>query len=351
MKKVEIESFLKSFLLFFISLSSVIWFLMYKTYKSNIHDFEDSLYSQMKIASLSSERSPLFTKKIVPKRDDISLNTFYRDEKNFYIYFKSKDRKNLLIKVSYPLSGLNHDEEIIFKQSLWNFLKSLILIFFISIGFSIYALNPYRKYLKLTEEFIKDILHDFNTPISTMRLNLSLMKRDTDNKKIKRVEAGIETILNLQNNLKEYLENDIKKSEKFYLDKVITDRVTYLQGAYPHIKFDLQIPRKTAYCYKNGFVRIMDNILSNACKYNKKNGSVLIALKNDRKLYIKDTGRGIRNPKKIFDRFYKETSRGLGIGLHIVKKLSKKMDIPIQVESKKDKGTTFILNLSNIILD
>ncbi len=350
LRRVEIESFIKSFLLFFISLSSVVWFLVYQSYQSNIHDFEDSIYSQMKIASLG-DNVGFFTKKIVPKRDDLTLNSFYLEKKNFSVYFKSKDSNDTLIKVSYPVSNLDQDERLIFKTSLEDFLKSLLLIFVISVLFSLYALYPYRRYLKLTDEFIKDILHDFNTPISTIRLNLSILKKSIDNKNIKRVEGGVETILNLQNNLKEYLENEISKSEKFNIKEIILQRVLYMQGVYPNIEFNTDIKDKIIYCYKDGFIRILDNILSNACKYNTKNGTVTITLGEDRILSIQDSGHGIKKPKKIFNRFYKETSRGLGIGLHIVQKLSKKMKIPLHVDSTIGVGTTFQLNLSKLILN
>ena len=105
------------------------------------------------------------------------------------------------------------------------------------------------------------------------------------------------------------------------------------------------------YCSKDAFVRIIDNILSNACKYNKKEGNVNILFNNNVWLEISDTGRGIKETSKIFHRFYKETSRGLGIGLHIVKKLSNKMDIKITVSSEINKGTIFKLDISKLIFN
>ncbi len=350
LRRVEIESFIKSFLLFFISLSSVIWFLNHQTHKSQLHELEDTIFAQMQIASLS-KNTQRFTKKIIPKQNDMTLGIFYTGKKDIFVLFNNKENNNSVIKISYPLKSLDYDENIIFKRSLKSFLQSLIVIFILSIAFSLYALYPFKKYLKLTDEFIKDILHDFNTPISTIRLNVSLLKRKIDNKNLQRIEGGIETVLNLQNNLKEYLEDDIKESEKFNIKEVITQRVEFIQGAFPHIDFNMDIEDKIAYCYKDGFIRILDNILSNACKYNKKNGSVTLTLGKDNILKIQDTGTGIKNPKKIFKRFYKETSRGLGIGLHLVKKLSKKMEIPLHVDSKLGIGTTFKLNLRTLILN
>ena len=350
LKKVELESFIKSFLLFFISLSSVILFLVYQTYKKDLHDLKDTLFAQMQIASLTDNHIA-FKKTVIDKTDDIVQNVFYLDNKEISIYFDKKDSNNSLLKVAYPIASLDYDEGLIFKKSLEIFLKSLVVIFIISVLFSLYSLYPYKKYLKLTDEFIKDILHDFNTPLSTLRLNTAILKKKIDNKNIKRIEGSVDTIFNLQNNLKEYLEDDIQQSEKFNIKDIIHQRVDYTRSIFPNIKFETQLEDKTIYCYKDGFIRILDNILSNACKYNKKDGSVTINLNNTKILEIIDTGIGIKKPKKIFNRFYKETSRGLGIGLHIVKKLSKKMKIPLHVHSKLNHGTTFKLDLTKLILN
>ena len=164
LKKVEIESFIKSFLLFFISLSSITWVLVYQLHKNSLHNLEDTIYAQMQIASLGNNTQN-FKKLIIPKEKNIVLNTFYSDKQELSAYFASKDSTDSLIKISYPIKSLDYDEELIFKQSLERFLKSLVIIFIISILFSIYALYPYKRYLKLTDEFIKNILHDFNTPI------------------------------------------------------------------------------------------------------------------------------------------------------------------------------------------
>ena len=71
------------------------------------------------------------------------------------------------------------------KEALFNFFSILSVIFILSIIFSIYALYPLRNALLLTQEFIKDILHDFNTPIASLRLNSSMLKREIGNNKKK----------------------------------------------------------------------------------------------------------------------------------------------------------------------
>ena len=95
-------------------------------------------------------------------------------------------------------------------------------------------------------------------------------------------------------------------------------------------------------CNKIALERILDNLLTNACKYNKKNGTVFIdIIKN--KMTIRDTGVGIKNTTKIFQRYYKENETGLGIGMSIVKKLCDMLEISISVKSVINEGTTIVL--------
>ena len=349
MSRVEIESFIKSFLLFFISLASITALRYYEMYENKIYLFEERLFSQMKISSFNNEPTNFIVTN-VPKSSDKISNVFSFNKNQIFVLFEMKDLNNSLVKVSYPLNSFLQDRSIILEQVKNMFYQSILIMFIISILFSLYALHPLKKSLSLTNEFIKDILHDFNTPLSTVRLNARILKNKMDNKNVERIERSVDTIVNLQNNLRTYLESKIKESEVVYVEDIILQRVDYIKGIYPHIKFEVDIKDKRLFCYKDGLVRILDNILSNACKYNKENGEVMVSFNENYILEVTDTGVGIKKPRKIFKRFYKETSRGLGIGLHIVKKLSNEMNIGLCVKSQINIGTTFKLNQTKLIL-
>ena len=65
-------------------------------------------------------------------------------------------------------------------------------------------------------------------------------------------------------------------------------------------------------------------------------------------LRIEDSGIGIINIDKIFERYYKESDRGFGIGLHVVKKLCDELDIRVTAKSQQQKGTIFSLDLNRL---
>ncbi|MBP5449388.1 MAG: response regulator, partial [Spirochaetales bacterium] len=100
-----------------------------------------------------------------------------------------------------------------------------------------------------------------------------------------------------------------------------------------------------------GMTQIMMNLISNAIDAipdEKTDGRVEVSIvkENDRlELLISDNGSGIPSEKvgTIFNAFYssKESGKGMGLGLYIVKNLVMKLNFDIKVESEIGKGTTF----------
>jgi signal transduction histidine kinase len=165
---------------------------------------------------------------------------------------------------------------------------------------------------------------------------------------MERIENNIETILTLQNNLQIFLKGLHNQADRFDLQAVIKHRIAYFETLYNDIEYTYDIESTFVITNKDAFVRIIDNLLSNAGKYNKTNGTVKVFM-HFNKLIIEDTGVGIKNPSKIFTRYYKEQDRGIGIGLHIVKKLCEKLNIAISLKSQYQVGTEFNFVLSKIV--
>jgi len=101
---------------------------------------------------------------------------------------------------------------------------------------------------------------------------------------------------------------------------------------------------------------IMNNLISNAVKYNKTGGRVDIFIEKTSpniKITVSDTGIGFRpeDKEKIFEDFVRIKSSqtrevtGSGLGLSIVKKIVSMYNGTIDVQSEPDKGTTFIITL------
>ena len=349
MSRVELESFLKSFLLFFSSLGVLIATLFYINYTKEVQTLDEKILSEMRVCSFDL-RCDQFKIDFISFKEQ-KLYTLYKDDSGLTSYYPIPNSdKNIL---SFKLNQTKYNAELqkLQKDALANFFIYLGVILILSILFSIYALYPLRNALLLTQEFIKDILHDFNTPLASLRLNTSMLKREIGpNEKIARVEQSVENILNLQEHLKSYLHNFTMQQESFSLKKMIETQVRSIEKNYPSVTLHIDVTDVKIDTNKEAFVRIIENLLTNACKYNKTNGSVTIIYNQDEKsLKIQDTGKGIKNPTRIFERFYKEQERGIGIGLHIVKKLCDELGISITLESELNKGSTFTLSLWKLI--
>jgi len=129
--------------------------------------------------------------------------------------------------------------------------------------------------------------------------------------------------------------------QEMNLFEIVQDVVQIHKQIYPLLDFQIQnIPFK-ARVNPSAMKQILQNIISNACKYNSKDGYIKVYAK-DKSLYIEDSGKGIENPQKIFDRSFSEKNSS-GIGLDIVKRLATSMDIDIEVQSSS-KGSIFILS-------
>ncbi len=107
-------------------------------------------------------------------------------------------------------------------------------------------------------------------------------------------------------------------------------------------------------------ISVLLNLVANALRYTPETGSVaLIAAKNDQEeaeILVCDTGMGIKpkDLKLIFNEFYQvkdnsiQDGRGLGLGLSIVKRICRLLNIAIHAESVVGEGSIFTLTLPTI---
>lgn len=350
MKKAEQESFLKSFGIFFTSLALLSAVLAYFEYFKLKHEMQDKIYNEMRVCSYDLQCTQ-YEFDFVPLKSD-NLYQLIEFPLEVYALFPIPRNDTYALKLTLQHSQYNALLHKTKEQVIYYYLCGITVILIISALFSWYALYPLKHALELTEEFSRDILHDLGTPLAALRLNVSRLKvLPEDTKKIARISKSIDTIVSLGNNLRGYLEEHEYQREIFDLHTLINERLLIFQKLFLDLNFILNNKTLSVNMNKDAFIRIIDNLLSNAAKYNKQNGSISIIINpKDISISIKDSGKGITNPEKIFKRFYKEHEWGMGIGLHIVKKLCDTLSIPIYVESHIGQGSIFTLDLKKVTL-
>jgi len=104
--------------------------------------------------------------------------------------------------------------------------------------------------------------------------------------------------------------------------------------------------------------RIVRNLLANAIRYTQQGGILLSARQRDGRWRIEvwDTGFGIPPDKQdvIFDEFHQLTNpsrdptRGLGLGLAIVRRLSVLLHAPVEVQSRAGRGSVFAVTVERV---
>jgi len=288
-----------------------------------------------------------FTYDFVDQNTSI-LNELY-EENGLDSYFPIPNSKKYYIKISYPSMSYVLDISKIRNALFIQLSLATLALFFLALFFTFYSLRPIRKALQINDEFIKDILHDFNTPITSMILNIKMFHEDKgEDPYIKRISKSINNIMLLQNNLKCFLQRSPSQNIQIDIAQLIQNRLKIMQENYPKLLFTYESNNNLVRISNEEIlIRIFDNLLSNASKYNKTRGEVKITIQ-DSCIYIEDTGKGIHNVNKVMQRYYKEQERGLGLGLHIVKKLIDELNIEMKVSSKIGIGSKFILDFKHL---
>ncbi|MEA2028741.1 MAG: HAMP domain-containing sensor histidine kinase, partial [Campylobacterota bacterium] len=170
-------------------------------------------------------------------------------------------------------------------------------------------------------------------------------------KKLHRINIAAKTVSTLYKDLTYLvLEKDRATHEDIDIDvrRLINDRVEYFDilAQSKNIQFSIKLQPIIFHMDKKKATRVIDNLISNSIKYNKRNGKVTIELQPHR-LTIKDSGIGIEESKLpyIFDRYmrFNQSEGGFGIGLSIVKTILDEYNIHIEVESQINQGTKVIL--------
>ncbi len=280
--------------------------------------------------------------------NDFNMNNFEIQEKKFLKYMPFSWEGGYILVSKDKI----HYEETIFQIKIYIiFIQIFLLILFATLSYflSIRALKPMQEAITKLDNFSKDLIHDLNTPITSILLNMKLLdakEEFKDNKPLSRIKRSVEDIGELHNNLTALLQEDTMIIQEENLFDIINEVVQTHKKIYKDINFEIKEREFIAKINRDAFKQVVVNLISNACKYNKDAGKIKIYTK-DRILFIEDSGIGIQNPENIFERSYTEHTSGHGIGLDIVKRLCDAMEMEILVVSTLRVGTTISLRFKD----
>ncbi|MGB9801564.1 MAG: sensor histidine kinase, partial [Arcobacter sp.] len=284
MKNYEKKSLLTTIALFFIPLLILASIVLYMYQVDKIKDIEQNILYKMKDYTFDFKGDE-FSLDIVQDDKQKKLFKIYHCEEGLCAYFQIPTTGPYLLKVIYDKKKY----EKVYQDFLIKIFKFSIIVsfslLFLSVAFAMYSLRPMKEALRLLEDFLKDLIHDLNTPATSILLNSKLLRRRGDFEEIERIELSAKSISSLYKNLELITPNEMAKSEDVSLEELVNAKIEILHKLYPKIKFNKNMENLIIKSNKNALDRIIDNLLTNACKYNKKNGEVNIST-NNQKLII-----------------------------------------------------------------
>ena len=243
-----------------------------------------------------------------------------------------------------------------------------------------------REINKMKLEFFTNISHEFKTPLTLILGPLqNLLEIKTTDLKTKEslliMDRNAKHLYRLVNQLMDFRKAE---SKKIKVNAVFGDIVDFCENIVSSfhvlankkqldLSFKSQVSELIAFFDHDLMEKIMNNILSNAVKFTPENGRIRVSLSvvkprrqinamlgqqnPEFEIIVEDSGIGIPKSKtsKIFGRFYqvdhesKVDYTGSGVGLALTKKLVSLLDGSIDVTSRENKGSRFVMRFPLIV--
>ncbi len=238
------------------------------------------------------------------------------------------------------------------------------------------AMEKVRQANSAKSEFLSHMSHNIRTPIHGILGMLAVMEKSQDDLEKQKecrekIRISTEHLMSLVNDVLEVSKLDSGRpvivEEPFDLYELLENSITVLAPKAEETGIRLEM-KKTHLQHRRlignplHLKRILVNIIDNAVKYNRPNGSVFVTAEEisfteglaEYQFMIEDTGIGIGEEfkKHIFEEFTQEDKgartdyNGVGLGMSIVKKMVEQMGGTIDVESQIGKGSVFCVTLS-----
>ncbi|ACF46451.1 multi-sensor signal transduction histidine kinase [Prosthecochloris aestuarii DSM 271] len=261
--------------------------------------------------------------------------------------------------------------EVLVSSVLFDFSKhKRLLVVFRDITEQKKSERLIKENIRLKNDFIANVSHELRSPLfSILGFSSTLLKERKEldfettgeflgiiHDESKRLSSLIEDVLNVSR---------IDSGKVAYKKKII-DPAPVVIGACESLKmmaseksveFSIHVEPETMQVNADpdALKQVVINLAVNAIKFTPRDGCVRVSLSNDAHwmvLTVKDSGVGIPESDydKIFEKFYRverpgEEIEGTGLGLPIVKEIIAAHKGSIEVNSKKDFGSTFFVRL------
>ncbi|WP_018675177.1 sensor histidine kinase [Riemerella columbina] len=325
-------------------------------FKVGVHKFYSKIYYGKEHQLLFNNPMTIYQTQPPVNKGTIFYSGSYKTEYTSQSDEVTKDNYEIYIEAYscsvYKIFNLN---EILLRRLLPPILLSFMILVAVLVLFFLTIRNFERqtKAIAVLHDTVDTISHEFKTPVSTMKFATKLLHTQQPNDHtllLNRQVLKLEYLLGrLHQDHSEHQPFSIENTQLFLNDFIAT---------HPNIKMEYHIGSSFQLSLsQNEFEILLSNLLDNAIKYGGTYIKVIINKLSQNEVYIsvKDNGRGISKDHQdnIFDKFYRvsegniHTTKGLGMGLYIVKQLVNQYHGEIEVHSHH-KGTEFKIKFKNL---
>lgn len=273
------------------------------------------------------------------------------------------DKGNFIAQLGVDTSSESYNQRVISSVTI-PALSTLVVLFIVFL--SIKSKKKELEFMELQQNFLSVATHQIRTPLTGIRWTLeSSLKMETLTElrtNVKQVHGYVENLIEAVNDL--LLALRIGKSAKIKEDVDVIDVVNqaigletvFAQSRNITITFNKNDSVPSVHIEKQGLVRAISNIISNAIKYSPEHKSVTVTVtqeNGDVVVSCKDQGIGIPKDeiKELRYGFYrasnaqKMTRNGTGIGLVSSIRFIEQAKGTLDIVSEENKGTEIIIKL------
>ncbi len=230
-------------------------------------------------------------------------------------------------------------------------------------------MTEHKKLDQLKDDFISLVSHELRSPMTviTGAINTALtegarLTPEETRQLLEDAAAEANVLSHLLVNLLELSRVQASRlqlyAEEISVRKVIQNSVDEIERQSSAHQFIVDIPAELPLVYADELrvERILYNLLENAVKYSPQGGEIRVFVKPGEEylvIGVSDNGVGISqsDQAKLFEPFQRledsrlDSSRGVGLGLLVCRRLVEAHDGQIWVESELGRGTTFFFTL------
>lgn len=282
-----------------------------------------------------------------------------KTKKKNSVYFPKHKNLVYYFAIRFP----NETSYLFSSLRFWFVLSFALIIILLVYVYSIYTIIQQKKYSELQRDFINNMTHEFKTPLSSILLASSYLKKQESINTDEKLEKYTNIIISQSNKLNQHIEKILNSAKsdnsplkmdckELQILPILNEVVENMK--LKHDNLTVEIHTEKDYTINGDafhFTNIIYNLLDNSIKYCEENPIIKISIteeNNKIKLNFSDNGIGISNKNLtfIFDKFYRIPSlksnevNGFGLGLYYVKKICLQHKWKIFASNNTDKGIT-----------